>query len=154
MFFAKSTCGFYTRPIHDDNIPLDAVSITDEVYTSLINGQSSGKVISGDDEGFPVLSEPPMPSTDELSCRVRDERNRRVLCAIDAKSKYEREQSSISRSISVPNPMSESDYILVLQYLQDLFDIPQQSGFPWGGPDDPLCQWPNKPGFVRDTSIS
>ena len=27
---------------------------------------------------------------------------------------------------------------------QDLRDIPQQPGFPWGGPDDPECPWPEK----------
>ena len=27
-------------------------------------------------------------------------------------------------------------------YRQALRDLPQQPGFPWGGPDDPECPWP------------
>ena len=153
MFYAKSTNGFYIKEIHGDNIPDDAVDIDDNSYIELINTQSNGRHIGSDKNGYPILVDRQSISSEENKTFVRRERNRRVLCAIDAQLKYEREQESISRSISVSNPMLESDYVLVLQYMQDMFDIPQQSGFPWNGPDDPLCQWPEKPDCVRDTSI-
>ena len=87
------------------------------------------------------------------SKHIRIKRRSLLLCAFDSKEKYEREQVSISKGISISTPMLESDYILVLQYLQDLFDMPQQSGFPWNGSDDPECPWPVKPDCVLDTSL-
>ena len=42
MFYSKSTGGFYSRAIHGDNIPADAVEITDEEHRELLEGQSRG----------------------------------------------------------------------------------------------------------------
>lgn len=62
MFYSPSTRGFYDRSIHGDNIPEDVVEITDEMHEFLIAGQSSGKRISSDDSGFPILVDaPPAP---------------------------------------------------------------------------------------------
>lgn len=55
MFYAKSTGGFYTTEIHGDNIPSDAVVITEATHQSLLAGQSSGQVISADATGKPIL---------------------------------------------------------------------------------------------------
>ena len=153
MKYSKSTSGFYSQKIHSANIPHDAAEITDEYYFELLNGQSAGKIIIADNTGYPVLSDRPPMEKDKLESHVRLERNKRVLCAIDIQFKYEREQESISRGITVTNPTMESDYIVVLQYLQDLFDIPQQPGFPWDGIEDPECPWPSRPDFVLDKSI-
>jgi hypothetical protein len=61
MFYSKSTNGFYTPEIHGENIPTDSVAITDEQYLALLNGQTEGKQIKGDDNGNPILVEPPVP---------------------------------------------------------------------------------------------
>lgn len=45
MFFSKLTSGFYSRDIHGDAIPADAVEITDEYHSELLAGQSAGKRI-------------------------------------------------------------------------------------------------------------
>ena len=58
MFFSPSTNGFYDLDIHGDKIPADAVEITAYHHAALINGQSQGKVITADTNGFPVLQEP------------------------------------------------------------------------------------------------
>lgn len=57
MYYSKKTGGFYSRELHGDNIPEDAVEITAEKHMELINGQSSGKVIVSDSKGRPVLQE-------------------------------------------------------------------------------------------------
>lgn len=57
MFYAKSTGGFYTPEIHS-SIPSDAVEITQEQYQALLNGQTQGKEIKGDANGFPILANP------------------------------------------------------------------------------------------------
>ena len=51
MFYSKSTGGFYTREIHGDNTPSDAVEITSAEHTALIEGQGQGKRIIADAGG-------------------------------------------------------------------------------------------------------
>ena len=59
MFYSKSTGGFYDRAIHGDNIPADAVEISTELHAALLEGQSQGNRIIADENGFPVLADPP-----------------------------------------------------------------------------------------------
>ena len=66
MFYSKTTGGFYDRAIHGDNIPADAVEITKEQYSTLLDGQSSGKRIVADGDGFPVLQYPPAPTLNQI----------------------------------------------------------------------------------------
>lgn len=73
MFYSKSTGGFYTADIHGDNIPSDAVEITAEQHRALIEGQSSGKIIAADKNGFPMLQERPAPSAAELAAQQKAE---------------------------------------------------------------------------------
>lgn len=41
-------------------------------------------------------------------------------------------------------PLDANKLEEIKAYRQALRDIPQQPGFPWGGPDDPACPWPEK----------
>lgn len=59
MYYSAQTGGFYTTQIHGDNIPVDAVKVTPEQHEALISGQSLGKVIAPDENGYPVLQNPP-----------------------------------------------------------------------------------------------
>ena len=59
MFYSKSTGGFYDREIHGRNIPADAVKISVEDHKVLMCGQSNGKVITSNSDGFPILVDPP-----------------------------------------------------------------------------------------------
>lgn len=54
FYYSKSTNGFYTKEIHGNNIPVDAVKITSEQHTLLLAQQSSGKKITPDNTGHPV----------------------------------------------------------------------------------------------------
>lgn len=63
--YAASTGGFYDTVIHGDNIPADAVEITDEQHAALLAGQSSGKIISADASGKPILVDYVHVSTNE-----------------------------------------------------------------------------------------
>ncbi len=65
MFYAKSTGGFYSREIHGDNIPADAVNINSAQHAALIDGQSIGKRIVSDANGYPILVDPPELSLPE-----------------------------------------------------------------------------------------
>jgi hypothetical protein len=66
MFYSKSTNGFYIREIHGDNIPADAVEITEAEHAALIEGQALGKRIVADENGRPILQDPPPPTVEQI----------------------------------------------------------------------------------------
>lgn len=78
MFYSKSTNGFYSREIHGDAIPSDAVEITAAEHAALLEGQSQGKLIQADAKGKPVLADPPAPTDEELASAIRAERNAKI----------------------------------------------------------------------------
>lgn len=66
MFYSKSTGGFYTYEIHGDSIPYDAVEITEAEHAALLEGQSQGKRIVADENGRPILQDPPPPTAEQI----------------------------------------------------------------------------------------
>ena len=82
MFYSKTTGGFYSTEIHGDNIPADAVEISAAEHQALINGQSEGKRITADENGFPVLSDPPAPTAAEIQAQINAE-HRAYLASTD-----------------------------------------------------------------------
>ena len=69
MFYSKSTGGFYDCEIYGDNIPEDAVEITNALHAALLEGQSQGKIIAADANGHPILVDPPAPTTEQMIAR-------------------------------------------------------------------------------------
>ena len=82
MLYSKSTGGFYDREIHGDNIPADAVEITAEEHAALLEGQSQGKRIQADENGYPFLADPPAPTEEELQV-IRNQEARAYLTSTD-----------------------------------------------------------------------
>lgn len=82
MFYSKTTGGFYDIKIHGDNIPADAVEITNEQHAALLEGQSQGKRIQADENGYPFLADPPAPTEEELQV-VKNQEARAYLAATD-----------------------------------------------------------------------
>lgn len=82
MFFSKQTNGFYDKQIHGSAMPEDVVEITDDAYQSLLEEQSQGKQISGDERGFPVAKDPGPPTEQELRA-AQNEKARRYLAETD-----------------------------------------------------------------------
>lgn len=80
MFYSASTGGFYSRDIHGD-IPADAVEIGVTAYKALLVGQASGKHIATGSDGFPVLSDPPPPTSEQLAEIIRAQRDRLLIVA-------------------------------------------------------------------------
>lgn len=123
MYFSKQTNGFYERDIHGENIPEDAVEITSEYRWELIAGQSGGKIITADENGFPILVDPPAPTPEQLANNIRSQRNTLL------------QQSDWTQIADAP-----VDTQAWATYRQALRDITEQSGFP----DN--VQWPDTPG--------
>lgn len=65
-YYSKNTNGFYVTEIHGSNMPDDAVEITADKHQELLNGQSNGKIISADAQGYPILIDPPAPTDEQL----------------------------------------------------------------------------------------
>ena len=66
MHYSPSHNGFYLPEIHGSAIPADAVEITREHYEALLAGQSEGQRIVADENGYPVLQDPPPDATYKL----------------------------------------------------------------------------------------
>ena len=65
MHYSPSHNSFYLPEIHGDNIPTDAVEITEAEHAALLEGQAQGKRIVADENGYPVLQDPPALTLDE-----------------------------------------------------------------------------------------
>lgn len=76
MFYSKTTGGFYNNDINGENIPADAVEITDELHKSLMDGQGTeGKIIVFDEiSQLPALATPDPPPVIPSSITQRQAR--------------------------------------------------------------------------------
>lgn len=89
-YFSKAVLGFYCDEVNE-SIPADAVEISEELYFSLLEGQSTGKVIAANEAGKPILTDPPEPTVGELIALAEEtktvlmkEANARILPLQDA----------------------------------------------------------------------
>jgi hypothetical protein len=73
--YSPSTFGFYDLNIHGEDIPADSVEISDEKWTSLLEGISLGKVVEVDKKGGVILMEPAELGADQLSAMARAKRD-------------------------------------------------------------------------------
>lgn len=71
---------------------------------------------------------PAVPTVEVLAASVRAERDRRI--------------TATDYFVMPDYPLSTDKLEEIKVYRQALRDLPQQPGFPWGGPDDPACPWP------------
>ena len=69
-YYSKSTGGFYLSEIHGNNIPEDVVEITEAEHAALIEGQSKGQRIVADENGRPILQDPPPPTAEQIMARL------------------------------------------------------------------------------------
>lgn len=88
IFFSSLTCGFYDDQMKDVYIeagawPGDAVPVSERWYEYLIQGQSEGKIITTDEYGSPVLSDPAPPSTEQL-IQEAEQKKAELLSIADA----------------------------------------------------------------------
>lgn len=73
MKYSATTNGFYLPEIHGNNIPFDAVEITEAEYLTLLAGQSQGKRIVAGVRGLPVLADqPPKPLSEVKAAKLRE----------------------------------------------------------------------------------
>ena len=73
IFYSKTERGFFDDE-YTTSLPKDVVSIPNELHREMLNGQSQGKVIMWDAQGFPVLADPP------TACQDWDENKAEWVC--------------------------------------------------------------------------
>ena len=134
LFFSAGTLAFYDTAIWHHDLPADAVQIEAESHADLMTQLSEGLVLAADLSGCPIAVTPPEPSDEMLSQCMRQQRDGRIA---DVQWLIERHQSELA--LSRPTTLSEAEHFLVLQYVQDLRDVPAQSGFPTA------IEWPVTP---------
>lgn len=71
VYFSASENGFYDDAYRADYIaagtwPDDAAAISDQWYQYLLNGQFLGRVVTVNEYGQPVLTDPPAPTKEQL----------------------------------------------------------------------------------------
>ncbi|HHH0821514.1 TPA: tail fiber assembly protein [Yersinia enterocolitica] len=95
MRYSPSTHGFYPEDMdYGSNLPDDLVTIGYDLYLSLLEGQSSGKVITAGDDGVPFLADPPAPTSAELvAAAVKQKAS--ILQSINAKTQIWQTQLSL-----------------------------------------------------------
>lgn len=121
IYYSKSTNGFYIDSIHKA-MPDDVIEITQAQHQELILGQSNGKIISSDENGNPVLIDPPQPTTEQLADQARAKRD-----------------TLLSTSDWTQVGDAPVDKEAWASYRQALRDIPEQAGFP------ETINWPAHP---------
>lgn len=116
-----TTYGFY---LDSDGLQ-NVFELTDEEHMALLDGQAAGKVITFHADEAPTLEDPPDPTTDELAEQARAKRDGLIE---DIMWRVERYEAQVALGVTTTD--TEAQYKSVLQYIQDLRDVPEQSGFP------------------------
>ena len=81
------------------------------------------------------------------AARIRSERDRRLNTTTWLVERHKEQTAG-----NIETSITGEDYAGLLAYRQALRDLPQQEGFPWEGPDDPKCPWPDEIRFVAKKS--
>jgi hypothetical protein len=125
IFFSKSVGNFVDDTIWA-KLPEDAVEVSYEDYRAFVEARNDGtKVVLGDESGKPYLADAPPPSPDDLAANIRRIRDQKLL---DIQWRVDRYRAQADAGI--PTNDSPQEYKRLLEYMQELRNIPRQSGFP------------------------
>lgn len=78
IIFYAATQSFDEVPDTGD-IPVGAVEVTSDQHQSLLAGQSAGKNITADENGYPILVDRPVPQRDYLAEAVAETARLRAI---------------------------------------------------------------------------
>lgn len=125
IYYSSNPRGFYDDRLHGENIPEGAKEITSERHQELLEGQSQGKIIREDADGYPVLIEPPPLTPEEVAAIERNWRDG-ALVATDGVITRHRDERDMGRSTT----LTDEQFAGLLGYRQALRDWPQGGEFP------------------------
>jgi hypothetical protein len=124
-FYSASTGCTYLTAVHGNDMPADAVEISEAVYLAVIASPAPGKVRSHDTAGQPILIDPPPPTEAALAEQERRWRDAELAAAVGLRDRH-RDQLEIE----VEPTLSGEQFRELLLYMQALRDWPQSPDFP------------------------
>lgn len=119
IYYSKISGGFYNSDWHSNCLPTDAVEISNETHATLLEGERQGKIISGDENGYPVLTARPAPTQEQLENTERiwrDAELRRADIALNL--------------VQDADPKCVGTVTVWRQYRKDLRALPEHELFP------------------------
>ena len=122
--YSKSTGTSYLVGLHQD-IPSDAVEISDECYERVIGNPPSGKVRSHDSSGLPILIDPPPFTQEQLAAIERLWRDAQINSLRWLRERHQDEVESAR-----PATLTAEQSVELLAYVQALRDWPVAPDFP------------------------
>ncbi|MBO3274125.1 tail fiber assembly protein [Pseudomonas schmalbachii] len=78
MYYSAKERGFFDPAIHDP-LPVDAIEVSDEEWQALLIGNSTGKQITPDANGYPVLTDPPPPTPEQVKVMAEAKRQQLLV---------------------------------------------------------------------------
>ncbi|MCD9116270.1 tail fiber assembly protein [Pseudomonas bijieensis] len=135
MFASKTTRGFYDAAIHV-SMPDDVVEVSTEKHAELLAAQSEGKVIAWDDDGFPVLIDPPLPTFAQLVQQERVWRDGELLATDHMVTRHrdELEEGTVTT-------LTTDQYGALQTYRRALRNWPEAGEFPLIDHRPPAPDW-------------
>ncbi|WP_092401122.1 phage tail protein [Pseudomonas sp. NFACC39-1] len=126
LFSSKTTGGFYDDSIHSaEQIPQDAVEITQKLYAELHEGQSTGKRISSGETGYPILVDPPTQSHESLAGVERIWRDAQLVMTDGIVARHRDELEEVSETT-----LSVEQYLELQAFRRALRSWPEGKEFP------------------------
>lgn len=122
--YSMSTGMCYLVGIHKA-IPEDAVEISDDCFDSVIGNPEPGKFRSHDEQGLPILIDPPPLTQDQQAEQERQWRDAEL-----ATRQWLRDRHRDEQDLDRETTLSADQFAELLAYLQDLRDWPQSDQFP------------------------
>lgn len=109
IFYSATTNGFYPYSLFDEytkagSMPSDLIEITERWYNYLLDGQSGGKMITPNEYGSPVLSDPPAPTKDEIIAAAEAQKQR---LSVDATAAVAPLQDAVDLGIATQTEVSQ-----------------------------------------------
>jgi hypothetical protein len=121
-YYSQQTGCTYLPFVHGNQMPSDAVEISETLYVSVIGNPPFGKVRAHDEHGLPYLVDAPEPDPEVPERAWRDGELTGVLWLRDR----HRDQLEISDSTT----LETEQFSELLAYVQILRDWPQSPDFP------------------------
>jgi len=135
MFSSKSTRSFYDPTVHI-SMPKDVIEITAERHAELMAGQAAGKVIDWGKDGFPVLTDPPPPSAEELAAVERAWRDQQLTETDGVVTRHRDELED-----SAATTLTAEQYSQLQAYRRALRGWPESGEFPLSEHRPPVPEW-------------
>lgn len=139
IHFSPGTGAFYDSRIWPHDLPPDVLGVSFDRHVELIEALALGRQIALE-QGALLIVDAPLPSAELLAVQARSLRDAyisQIRWIIDR----HRDEKALGRTTT----LTDEDYQLVLDYVQQLRDLPEQENFPH------QIDWPVLPAELLET---